>query len=87
MKTRENCIFCKCIKCYNNPIKDTNHKRIDVRHNQHSIRCVKALYAKEGMPIVKLQEQTTAKTIVEYDHQILQCYTDYTYFGKEYVKR
>ena len=43
--------------------------------------------AKEGMPILKLQEQTTAKTIVEYDHQILQCYTDYTYFGKEYVKR
>ena len=43
--------------------------------------------AKEGMPILKLQEQTTAKTIVECDHQILQCYIEYTNFGKEYVKQ
>ena len=45
-------------------------QKIDMRHSRRSIRCVKASNAKEGMPIVKLQEKTTAKTIVECDHQI-----------------
>ena len=87
MKTHENCIFCKCNKCYNNPVKDTKNDVNDTRRSRRSIRCVQALNAKEGMAIVKLQRQTTAKTIVECNHEILQCFTDYTYFGKEYLKR
>ena len=70
MKTHENFIFCECNECYNHPIKDTNNKRIEMRRSRRSIRCVKASNAKEDMPIVKLQEKTTAKTIVKCDHQI-----------------
>ena len=87
MKTHENCIFCKCNKCYNSTVNANHENMNDMRRSRRSSRCVQASNAKEGMAMVRLQGRTTAKTVVECNHTMLQCYTDYTYFGKEYVKR
>ena len=42
---------------------------------------------KEGMYMSKLQNKTTAKTIVACDHEFLQSYSECSYFEKEYIKR
>ena len=86
MKKDEECLYCLCNDCY---MKDSkkNDNLSNTRNSRRSIRCKKSDNVKEGMAAKKIQMFTTAKTHVICDHITLNCYIDFTYFKKDYIKK
>ena len=86
MKRDEDCLYCLCNDCYMRESKK-NETLSNKKNSRRSIRCQKSNNIREGMSSKKIQMFTTAKTHVICDHITLNCYIDFTYFTKEYIKK
>lgn len=87
MKQDEDCVFCKCNKCY---MKETEETKVFARKSKptrRSVRCKKVENVKEGLIVEKKQRQVTAKTHMNCDHETLNCCIDHSYFSKQYIKK
>lgn len=82
MKQNEDCLYCKCNKCY---MKDScNSVNINIE-SRRSTRCRKKSNEKEGKISTKTQQFATAKTYVECDHDTLICCYESAYFTPDYI--